>query len=385
MCLRQKIIPSWISKSCLVFLTIVLLVGCVETTILEEMGIIIAVGYDEHENGRMKTTSVVHQFEPEAEEAMIILKSTAFTSKGNRNVQNLKSSNKLGSGQLRVSVFGREVAEEGLFEEIDTLARDATIGSMVYLMVGDGTAEEILSHQYKQIPNIGSYLYQLVDQNIRNEQIISPTLHEFVHDYFAIGKDPMLPIVQRQGDEVKITELALFCDDKMKGTIKPRESFFVKLVVDQFKAGSIELGVKAAQLEDHGIDKNNLNDDLVNFIIENIHSNRRITLVDPEKPAFDVEIYLKARLQEITMPIELSDPKVFSKVEDLIAAAVTNEMKKVIQTLQKHEADVIGFGEVYRSTVRNGDINRENWHEKFKKAEINVKVDCDLARTGVIQ
>ena len=359
------------------------LTGCMQQKQLEKMGLQVALGYDRLEDHRILGTSVLHNFEQQTKPTQV-LSSTAFTSKGLRQTMNREINRKMVSGQIRVAVFGKETASHGILPLIDSMSRDPEIGTMVYLLISNGRANELLSGDYKTIPNIGTFLYQMIRQNIEGEQIVSSTLHEFLSDYYCTGKDPAMPILTKVNEDVQITGLAIFKGDKMVGTLKARESFYVKLIRDRFKAGSLEISVPKGKFNKMIKKKTNGTEKGIFLSFDNISSKTKIRLMDKEQPKFDVKIELTTRLQELSEELDFSDPKVIQTLQKEMSKALTNEANLLIKKLQKLESDPIGFGNVYRSSVRGAKLTEGNWSKMYKEAKINIKVDAVITRTGVV-
>ncbi|MFL6556611.1 MAG: Ger(x)C family spore germination protein, partial [Bacillus sp. (in: firmicutes)] len=160
-------------------LSMVINAGCVQEKTLEKLGLITTTGYDLKGKNEIVGTAVVQKFDPMTKAATKVISVSAKTSKGLRQRQNLQSNQRLVSGQLRSVVYSRDLAKKGIIQLVDTLNRDAQIGNMVYLTVADQSASEILKiEDSKENLNLGTYMYNLIKQNVEGEQIISPTLHE---------------------------------------------------------------------------------------------------------------------------------------------------------------------------------------------------------------
>lgn len=358
--------------------------GCAAHRNLEEMGLQICIGYDRLENGRLKGTTVLHQFdEPEAKPVQIIT-CTANTSKGIRQTANLKTSRKLVSGQLRVALYGEETAKGGIISLVDTLSRDSKVGTMMYLAVSKGETYDLLTHKYNNILNIGTYIYDAIHQNIDGEQIPSATLHDFLQAYYSEGKDPVLPFLElkKEDDEIHIVGLALFNDAHMVGTILPREGFYLKLIKDKFKAGQHELSISKNGLEKYIY--NCKKEDKIFLSFDNIKSQSKITLVDPKRPAFDIHIKMDTRIQEISTELDLANPKVIKIIEEKIKKELEQEANKLLSKLKRLKTDPIGFGKIYSSSVRNSRISKDKWRDMYKDAEINIIIETAIIRSGVI-
>lgn len=365
----------------------VMITGCVEQKQLEKLGIITTAGYDLVGEDKIKGIVVVQKFDPMAQSATKVISAIAKTSKGLRQAENLKSNQKLVSGQLRSVVYSRELAKKGIIQLVDTLNRDAAIGNMVYLTISDQSAEEIMKvEQSKTNINLGTYIYNLIKQNVEGEQIISPTLQEFNHNYYDIGKDPVLPILEMQGGDVVISGVGLFREDRLVDEIKQAKLFFLKILVDKYKAGTLEMGFNKKELEDL-ILKNVVPNPFYHKIyltIDNIRSKSKIKLIDKKTLRFKVEIKLDSRLLEMTEPLDLTKPDTVKLLEGKMNKTMEKEVEELLYHLRDLDIDPIGIGNEYEVHNRGKQISKEKWRELYKKAEFEVHVKNRIEKTGVI-
>ncbi|MBP1931081.1 Ger(x)C family spore germination protein [Ammoniphilus resinae] len=363
--------------------------GCAQQKILDKMGLSVVIGYDRVDKDRLLGTNVLHQFDPMASESVQIVASTAYTSKGTRDKSNLEMAKKAVSGQLRVTLYSEQLAKEGIINLVDTLARDPTIGARVFLAISKGRAHDILKHRYPEFGNIGTYMYQTISQNIEGESMISPTLHDFMHDYSSVGRDTILPYLEqrgKEGNELVISGAALFQQDRMVGVIPTKEVFYVKLLRDRFQAGSIEISIPREVLGKYmKVSQKKRGNDPIFLVLDTLSSSSTFKLVDKNRPQINTEIKITGRLQEVSEVVDLSKPEIIHKIEKAISQAMMNEGNKVIAKLQKLETDPIGFGEIYRSSVRHSNLTRDKWYEMYRDAKLNLKVEMTLVRTGVIE
>ncbi|MGZ4163684.1 MAG: Ger(x)C family spore germination protein [Tumebacillaceae bacterium] len=372
-------------RSLLLLLVVSMLMsGCLRTTILEQTGLIVVVGYDGIGKNQVRSTVVLHQMDPRAKETTQVLAGTAHTSKGSRVSSNLEVSKKVVSGQLRVALYNEKLAKDkGIFDLVDTLSRDATVGRMIYLGITRGDAMDLLAKRYREISNIGTYLYQDIKQNVQSGSVPSPTLHEFIHDFYDPGKDYVMPILQKIGDKVTIVGVALMKTDRMVGEATNRESYFIKSVRDRFNPGDYEVGVQG-NLVKKFLKKKEVPDQ-VYFVISTLDEKNKIKLVDPAKRLFDVQIDIKAEMLEASDQIDLTQPESAKAIELGMSVTMTKELEQLIRKLQAVQCDALGFGEVYRSSVRNSKLTPESWHEMFKNVKIKSHVNVTLVRSGIVE
>lgn len=359
--------------------------GCVTGRPLEKMGLIVAMGVDLLPNGRIMGTSALYGIDPNAKDKVAVLTNTANTIKGIRTKQNQEFSNRLVSGQLRVVLFGSPLAQHGIVSLIDTLARDAEIGTGLYLAVSQDSTSELLKKRYPEISNIGTFLYEQIQQNSRHEELISTTLHEFLHDYYAAGKDAVMPLFHYMNNEVHMSDIALFQDDKMVGHFNARESFYLKLIRDRYKAGTNEIGMKREVLGKLIPKKSRYShDDLFYLVISNLKSKAKIKLLRQDPPTFEVTLHAVSQINEISEEINIGTKDVVKRLEKSLNQEMKKNIERLIARTQKLNTDPIGFGEHYRSMVRNSNLTRETWRKLYPKAEFTIIVHNTLSHTGII-
>jgi spore germination protein len=364
-------------------LSFLFLSSCADPSTLEKIGMITTVGYDTTDGEEIQTTILILETDPQSMDSTNVISSNALTSKGARIKGSLKSQKKLESGQLRVALYGKEVAEKGFINLVDTLSRDHAISDLTYLAVVDGKASEILEKKYEQFSDAGQYVFKEIEQNIKGETIPSPTLHEMLHDYYSVAIDPLLPLIKLENDMITITGMAILKDDKMVGKISPIEAFYVKLVNDHYDAGNFELTFK------NGDGTKLMNDQdsssVIAVALDTIKSKSKIKLVDEQALEFDLNISMNARLQEINKKVELKNPKNLEILDEKISQEMKSEIKELIKYFQSVDSDVIGFGEVYRSEVPHSKLTKKKWRSMYKDIKVNVDIDFQIVRTGVVE
>jgi spore germination protein len=359
------------------FCALWVLTSCADQKILEDIGLITTVGYDLEGEKKVRATMVVLQIDPEAPRNIDVISSDAITSKGARLKANLKTSKELQSGQLRVALYDEEIARKSIKPYVDTLARDPSISDLTYIAVVDGSARDLLKHEYTNIPDVGQHLFNQIEQLTDKEQISNSTLQEVQQSYYSEGVDPILPILKRNRENITVVGNAIMKNDRMVGKLTPKESFYAKLIRDQYHAGSIEMTLNFRDVEGKK--------HKVTTVIDTIVSSRELKLLNQYEPRFDLYLKIKGRLLEIQGDVDLTIPQNMSLLEKAINKKMRKEAIKVITYSQKRDSDIFGFGEVYRSTVRHANLSRGKWHEKYKNMTYDIGVDFKLVRTGITE
>lgn len=294
--------------------SLVLLTSCgVEARQLERLGLITAIGFDLKKENEIRGTVSVTKFDPMAKVMTNLISADANTLQTLRAEENLAIDQRLEMGQLRCVIYSKDLAEKGIIQLVNALNRDPTVGNMVYLTIAEKDTFSIISMDEKKIKvNIGTYLYNLIRQNVERELLISPTLQEFNHKFFDYGQDPVLPIVKVAKDKVAISGVALFNDDKMVARLSNDKLFYLKLLIDEYQTGSKELKFNRDEFkkiinvqggQSYGEVYNKL------FIsIDNLRSITKIDLVNKKNLVFKIEVKMDSRLLETTNYLDLGKP-----------------------------------------------------------------------------
>ncbi|WP_433742513.1 Ger(x)C family spore germination protein [Falsibacillus pallidus] len=368
--------------------------GCVEQKSLENLGLVTAIGYDRNkeEAEEVEGTLAVLQFSPEKQSVSNIFSASSITSKGVKRKINYETSKKIASGQLRVAIYGDEIASEGLSQYVDTLTRDASIGNMVYLAVASPTAKEILNHQDPyQTDNIGTYLYNMIRQNIDRELIPNPTLQEYLRTFYDIGKDPVLPLLTIENGHIVISGLALFNDDHYLAPLPQDDIFYLRMLMEKYTRALTEIDLPRQRFKAFFTENQTENPTYkekkedVHLTLDNIHAHEKITMTEETgRPIFSIHVKTNLRVLEVSETMDLGDPAVVRKLETEISKKMEKKMNELSAMLKEKNTDPIGFGNYYMARHRSTHLTKQQWMDIYKNSKINVTVETSIQRTGVI-
>ncbi|MHC0039702.1 Ger(x)C family spore germination protein [Pseudoneobacillus sp. C159] len=363
---------------CVILIPFLLLSGCADPKILEEVGLITTIGYDVGKDGTYKGTGVELKIEPNAKTDIMIVEAEAHTVRGLNINANKNTSKRLLSGQLRVILMGEELASKGIIHIVESLSRDPSISDLAYVAIVEGETRDLLNLKSEQIPDIGLHLFRMIEKDTKGELMPSATMQEVIHDYYSLGVDPIIPILKKNGNKgVQYTGTGIFKDDKMVGKISTNQSFYFKLINDKYKSGSIEMTINSDSL------KLKRQHPTV-IVLDTIHSDSDIKLVSKKNLEYELKIKLNGRLLETNPNIDFSKKEHIELIEKEVSKQMKKEVEKLISYLQSKNSDVIGLGQIYRSSVRHSKLTNDEWHNMFKDVKVQVKIDFNIIRTGVI-
>ncbi|MDN4492570.1 Ger(x)C family spore germination protein [Ureibacillus aquaedulcis] len=361
-------------------LSCLFIIGCANQRILERIGLVTLVGYDVAEENKVTATSVIRQINPELQSKVEVQSETESTSKGTRVKVDMKTSKKLAAGQMRVLLFGEDLAKKGIEEAIHTTMMNNEISTSIYLAVVKGSSKSLLEYPYKDVTDVGQHIYNLIDHNIKQQHTVSSTLHEVVRDNYSEVRNFALPILHKKGEFIEIDGVAFFSHGKMVGSLPAGDNFYILMMQDNFKESTLEL-----VLDGESIDASKFQEKQLQIAVDSVKTKRSIKVVDPELNEFDLNIDFKCRLLEINSLVPINDPKLVEKMEKAVNQKIENEVSRILEYSQEINSDIYGFGEQYRAHVRGGKLTDQKWREKFREMKVNINVDVEIIRNGVFE
>lgn len=347
----------------MIFILFLFVSGCgIQQRIIDDVSLATAVGYDYVNDQQIRGTVSTPQFNPDKSISNQVYSNTSYLIRENRAKLEAESSQPILSGKLEVAFFNVELSKNGIFEYVDYLVRDPSIGSRIYLGVVNGKAEDVLKIQYKN-KDTGVFLSNLFEQNEQHSTIPQTNLHIFHFQYFAEGMDPYLPIVAIRDNKVKFDGIALFDDDKYVGSIPFDRTFAFNMLAEKFNNGTFPI----------------LNND-ESAIVENINSKRKILVnYTNNDPKAKIMVEIKGMIREYKGKKITNE--VLTNIEKELENNLKDQSKEIIEKLQELNVDSLGIGDKAKSQNRN--FNIEEWKEKYPNIPIEVDVNATLTEFGI--
>ncbi|AVQ98541.1 hypothetical protein OBCHQ24_05790 [Oceanobacillus iheyensis] len=374
----------------LFFLCIILclLTSCVDSTQLEKLGIIHTRGVDisEEKPSELETTLIIFQFNAQTDMISKTLSGTGHTIKESREQANNKSSYALTPGQIRLELYGKEIAQKGIINYLNTLTRDARVSDTMLLGVSDTTAKEMLeAGQSDTSMDIGQFLHGLIRQEGLEDSIPEVALHDFTHIYFDVGQDPFLPVLTMDDDSPKLTALGIFRGDKYVGDITLDEALLLNMTQKHVEFAPIELEIPRAPMDKYLGDTEPIDPNSESMHVRiGIKGKTTSEITDPDQLRFRSNVDIDIDLHESSEQLVVKDEKVAKVIEEELGKAIKKKYEALFKKVQELNADPIGYGRLYR-IKNNNKLTVKEWREKFPEITVDFQVDVNLVHFGTIQ
>ncbi|WHZ00566.1 Ger(x)C family spore germination protein [Neobacillus sp. YX16] len=355
-------------------LIIFLLTGCAEQRIIDDLAMVNAIGYDltDNETNPIKVTVTFPIITKDGNYDRKTIIVEGKSSKAAKEKVRLKTNFKLESGQMRVSLFGQELAEQGMLPYLHSLVRDASIGTRVMLALAEDDASDILLLQIKNEGQNATYLEQFLTKLNRENVRTNYNMYQFLRDYYDDGIDPILPVFKVEKNNIVYNGIGLFHEDKLVEVLKPSEARYLFLFREEMNKGVFIEQMDVGEKEKVSI--------MLSYQLKD-HQIKVQSTANHQKKA-SIHIELIGDVIEYSGKEDVSDPKVQKKIENIITKKINQEGKNLILKLQKLQVDPIGINRYVRNSMNYNEWKALNKYQAYQDLNINVEANVILNSSG---
>ncbi|KYG27797.1 Ger(x)C family spore germination protein [Priestia endophytica] len=102
-------------------------------------------------------------------------------------------------------------------------------------------------------------------------------------------------------------------------------------------------------------------------------------------PHISIHARVEGDLSEMEIPIDITNPKVITKIEKSLRKEIEDELKESIKHAQKNKTDILGFGAtVHRSRPNEWKEIKSEWSDVyFPKLDVDITVEAYVRRAGL--
>lgn len=369
---------------CVAFLPL-FLIGCIPTKHIEKTGIVNAFGIDHLDDDTLETSLVVFQFTEQAKSITKILSGKGETVQGSIEDAERGSLYKLVPGKLKMTVFGRELAERGVLPILDLHDRDPDVPDLLYLAIADTTAKELFAVDEKGTStDIGQFLHALIERHSSDHNIPRKTLQDFIRIYYDIGHDNVVPIFTIVDGIPNQDKNALFKGDTIVGEISHKEALLINLmdltVREYYKELTLPLEPFEQFREDHKKNDHQSNEFNITILITKGSSKTRV--INPHTLTFETNTKINVDLVEQNADFPIKSNEILLLFEQEISKKMEQHFEKLLKNTQELQTDPFGYGRYYRGTHIGKDLTDDEWRQLYPTIDVKFNVDVKLQRHG---
>ncbi|MBR3118545.1 Ger(x)C family spore germination protein [Oceanobacillus profundus] len=383
-----------IKKTILLLIFSVILTSCVPYKQLEELGIINTRGVDVTENNRVETTIIAYQFDAQNPQITTSTTGVGKTIKGARENAGYNTNFELSPGQIRLELYGKETAEEGILEYLSTLVRDARVSDTMLVAISNITANEVLTVGQEELnTDVGQIIQSLIEKEVKEYSIPKTSLQHFLHIEADIGQDPVAPIIGLRNNKPAIVGIGAFSNDKLVGELHIDQAFLINTFLTNVKGTPMEVSLPREPFldfifnnETNSMQPDKLEDKEHLTILVRISKGKgNITLKNIDDLHFEANVHLEVDLYETSELLSVKNEKIAAILEEEIEKEFMRQYDELLAKLQEMDSDPLGFGGIYRTKKKGERLTDTEWREKYTDITVDFNVNVDLMHYGTIQ
>lgn len=383
------------------FVSTFFLTSCTGGRELKTLGIVVATGIDIVDNKIVITNEIINPAMGAASKNATTQENTIFVQGIGNTIEDAIVDTILTFDRTpyfphsHLIIFGEEFAKKGIGAYIDTLTRSNEQREQAFLLVAKGAkAYDVMGINSGMAQSPGRYLYDIIRQDIFNEETRTITINEFFkyyyrpHEEFILGivKGVERPQISKNVPENKMDVLsvqggAAFKDDRLIGYYTGEEMIGFNFLVDEVTNTSIQFESPDYLVDDARLraSKNNLS------ILRVFRSNTKndIRVVDGKLHLF-IDIVFRGSLREVTQGLDIAQPGVLSEIEKACADKVKTIIAKTLKKAQKEfKADSFSIGElVHRKYPELWKEVKDDWPVIFSDIDYTINVTANINDIG---
>lgn len=388
---------SKIKMILLLLILTLLLSGCWSKRELNELAIVVALGIDKIDDEYEISIQVVDPSEisskqPSSGRSPVV----TYHTKGKSVFEAIRRMTTLTPrkpyfSHLQIVVIGQKLAEEGLNEPLDFIARDHEFrNDFDVVMSYQTTAKEVLNvlTPIEKMPankllnsikvsekSWGSTLTVNTDELLNT---LSSKEKSAVLSAVEIEGDPKLGIDQTNVERIKTpvilkySGIAVFKEDKLLGLLSEEESIYFN-----FLNNKIESTVVVLACPDKG--------DLTTEITQ---SKAKIKgIFEKGTPKISIKINVTQNIGEVNCAINLTQNKTIEYIDKLTEDQIKEQTEKTLNIIQKsYKLDILGFGEALRrENPKKWKEMQKEWSTIYPEITVDIDVTVNTQGLGTIQ
>ncbi|MCX7950590.1 MAG: Ger(x)C family spore germination protein [Clostridiales bacterium] len=353
----------------LILLVSLLLTGCYKKVPIEKLSIITGVGFDvEKESKEIINSSeyLIFRGDRQIDRGVGVEKGKTINEADSDRQLNLKKNYLLGT--IRVYVISEDRAKLGIMDIIDTCIRDQERNLNTIMVVSKGNTKEIFELTPKEANTMADEIKDLIDSSYSSNFFTNnASVKELANMYYQEGRRIILPVIEKSGNTIKISGLAVFDKDKLKEIIEIEDTIFINLLRNSDVRGSIAITLK----------------DYNNAVDVNCISKRKVKVDEVDgRLKYTIKLNIKGEVKLKTLNIEDEDEKkIIAKIKSLIEENIKENTKKVIDKA-KYDYKIDVFDIQKYAVAKYGRSNIDKIQQQFENSEIDVEVKVKICSTG---
>lgn len=282
--------------------------------------------------------------------------------------------NELFLGHTRVLVISEDLAREGLSRYMNFFRNNPEFRRLSYLLISENKAEDLLNTFPKTANLQAIYLMNLIEDEIQRQTMPDLPFIEIAIRGVTSGVDPIAVLISSDKETgiIKYSGLAVFRGDRMVGKLDVEETWSYL----QLAEGKLS-GLEVVRNVESEIGR-------LSIVFKDLKRKMRLVLTEKGNFKFECKLSFEGIIFSQEVPAVYTKEIYLDQLENRVSTEVKREIETVFYKVQqKYNADIFGFGELVKAYMPEEWKRIEDWHEEFKKVELELDVETIIRRSGI--
>lgn len=337
--------------------------GCLPKNIIDDVQLIQGMVIDAEKGQQIKLTVVSPSIKKK--HGIEVWEGIGHTVKSARQKIAKESPLPLVSGQLRVALFTKQLAQRGGRGVLGTLLRDSMVSHQIYLAILVGSGKSLFSKKYEGNQNAAIYINKMLKHNMETGILPSGNLHLTDLRYYQEGQSTFMPILKEKTNTIQIQGLALFRGKTYVGELNSKEMQIFKCLYESFQLATLTYKVA---------------DDYV--VLKSMYSKPVYRVAQYKgKTELQIQIQVQGSIQEVSKSICLDKNKSYTNIQHAIEKQITKESYALLKKLQSLHVDPLGLG----VKLKQNSLTVHTADEAYTKLPMCIKTQVTILNSGILQ
>lgn len=348
-------------KKILILLIIpILLGGCYDYNELGDLAIVSGIGID-YKDDEFEVTFEILSTKKEGEQGSSSSSTYNVTAKGNTVAEAFsKNGNNMDKvpyyDHIKVVVISEDIAKNHLKEISELLIRNSKLRNEFYITIAkNASAKDIISSSSKEKPVAAQFIVDLLEHsNDSSSAGYYAPFTKILRNILTDGEDAIMSTLKLEDDKIILDGMAVFKDFELKYIYNNNEAAVINLL-NNFKSRTVFF------------EKSCGNKKTVMSIYESDIK------IEPNNEIIKVSGKLNGRINENNCDYDLKEEKTYQKLQKEFTNVVTDEMNKIINSLQLFESNALSIGKNYYNKYRQKNFYL--WTTQDIKFDLDLKIN----------
>lgn len=360
-----------------------LLPGCYDQMILEDVSLSLMVGLDVNDSNNLVVYSQSPVFYKEAKDN---LENASVISSSMRDSREKFDSILTGlttGAKNQVLLIGKKLLEQkGWFRLLDLLYRDPRQSPAARVVVVDGPVKDIFNFQPKDKPRLFLHMRKLIDTASQSHITVKTKVQNLRWQMKEKGITPSITGLKREAEKVIVSGTVLLTKQgAYAANLSLQESMLMLVLQNQIKGKTLSFSIPSAKQADES-----------EAIHPGVTFNARVvknkvkTSFSESEFRFDVSMKFNILITSLDLMDQEDSSDKKTRLEGQIAEELKTRFEALIKKCQDNEIDPFGFGLYARAYQYHAWKEvQNNWGKTFAKAEVRIATRVEIKSFGVVE